>query len=213
MREFKETYKLFKSALDSATDADYTEARGWLQLSNELKAPALYIAFYSEIVLAWNKIHDMYPWVDECTAVSTLLQYLMKNVNIIKAHPQRFKPQYIYTVTYKCMYSLGQLKDARRWYQNRVCELEMVHECEPLIDDIRDNLSNKPHYTNRLIDVRSVEDQVEAKEVWQTVELMIKADPSYEDARDVLLGCRLPRNGCERKRIEHAIFTLKILFE
>lgn len=211
MREFKETYKLFKSALDSATDADYTEVRGWLQLSDELKATALYVAFCPEITIAWNKIYSMYPWVDECTAVSTLLQYLMKNVNIIKAHPQRFKPQYIYTVAYKCMYSLGHVNDVQRWYQNRASTLEKIRDDES-IDDIMECSDNQPRYIERLIDTRSVEDLVEAKEVWQTVELMIKADPSYEDARDVLLGCRLPRNGCERKRIEHAIFTLKILF-
>lgn len=209
MREFKKTYKLFKSALDSVTDADYTEVRGWLQLSDELKATALYVAFYPEIAMAWNKIYSMYPWVDECTAVSTLLQYLMKNVSIIKEHPQRFKPQYIYTVAYKCMYSLGHVNDVRRWYQNRASTLEKIRDDEP-IDDIMECSDNKPRYIERLIDTRSVEDFVAAKQVWDYVDAMAKRDPVYETVRDILLSGKKPRKMYERKRVKEVIASIKI---
>lgn len=101
MNTFYETKKLFTDYIQYTKPLSYVQ---WLSLNDDHKAAALYVQFFNEIVLAWNKAKS-YDGDDE-EAVETVLQYLIKNVEIIKKNPDRFKASYIYRVAYNCLYCI-----------------------------------------------------------------------------------------------------------
>lgn len=68
------------------------------------KAAVLFLQFYEQITLAWYKTKSYYAMDED--GVSTVLQYLEKNVQKIKDSPKRFTPAYIYKVAYNCLYCI-----------------------------------------------------------------------------------------------------------
>ena len=72
--------------------------------SDDLRAAALYVQFYEQITLAWYKVRSFYT--PEEDGVSTMLQYLHKNVPIIEADPKRYSSKYIYQVAFNCLYCI-----------------------------------------------------------------------------------------------------------
>ena len=74
----------------------------------EDKAVLLYVTFYQEITLAWYNavVSKGIVYVTQEDGVSTVLQYLMKNVDKISEDEARYAPQYIYKVCYNCLLSL-----------------------------------------------------------------------------------------------------------
>lgn len=101
MNTFYETKNLFKNYIQYNKPLSYVE---WLALNDDHKAAALFVQFFNEILLAWNKAKS-YDGDDE-EAVETVLQYLIKNVEIIKKNPSRYKANYIYRVAYNCLYCI-----------------------------------------------------------------------------------------------------------
>lgn len=117
MNQFKETLNLFKPALEGESYDSYWE---WMLIPDKLKAAALYIQFYDQITLAWAK--TMKPFIEEETAISTLMQYLIKNVDIIKENRKRYTPNYIYKIAFNAFYPLGRIKrDIENWSHRRSC--------------------------------------------------------------------------------------------
>ncbi len=111
MNQFKETFNRFKPAL---TGFDYNTYGEWMLIPDNLKSVALYVQFYDEVNLAWIKTHK--PFMEEETAISTLLQYLVKNVEIIKSDYKRYTSNYIYKVAFNAFYPLGRIKrDIDEW--------------------------------------------------------------------------------------------------
>lgn len=96
---FSETNNYFRTYLSYTKPYSYTE---WLALSDEKKAAALYVQFYEQITLAWFKTKSYYA--EDEVGVTTMLQYLMKNVPIIIKDSKRFSEKYIYRVAYNCLY-------------------------------------------------------------------------------------------------------------
>ena len=84
----------------------------WNSADADDKACLLYVKFYQEITLAWYnavvapKNRPSAVYVSQEDGVSTVLQYLMKNVEKISQDSQRYTAEYVYTVCYKCLLSL-----------------------------------------------------------------------------------------------------------
>lgn len=109
---FKETKNLFIDYTNYSRPLSYAE---WLSVPDDNKAAILYVQFYEQITLAWFKTKSFF--VLEEDGVSTMLQYLVKNVPIIKENPKRFTPAYIYKVAYNCLYCISHdiKRDIARW--------------------------------------------------------------------------------------------------
>lgn len=90
----------------------------WNSAEAEDKAALLYVTFFSEITLAWEKSTTALGvvYVSQEDGVSTVLQYLMKNVDKISDDEERYTPNYIYKVCYNCLLKLWQTRgtDAQR---------------------------------------------------------------------------------------------------
>lgn len=104
--QFNQTYAMFRDYLSGyPKKLTYEE---WNKADAEDKAALLYVHFFKEVTLAWNNstvAHEI-VYVTQEDGISTVLQYLMKNVDKISNDPKRFTPQYIYTVCYNCLRSL-----------------------------------------------------------------------------------------------------------
>lgn len=107
--EFVKTCNLFREFLSvyypNLKDISYNE---WVQAAPDHKAALLYVKFYQEVTLAWyNAVTSKgVVFVSQEDGVSTVLQYLMKNVPTITEEPDRYTAEYVYTVCYNCLFSL-----------------------------------------------------------------------------------------------------------
>lgn len=99
---FSETRNLFIESTRYTRPVSYEE---WMEYPSSHKAAVLFVQFYDQITLAWYKTKSFF--VVEEDGVSTMLQYLMKNVPIIENNPNRFKPSYIYKIAYNCLYCIS----------------------------------------------------------------------------------------------------------
>lgn len=101
MKSFYETREMFRNYIGYTKPLSYEE---WLSLPDDHKAAALYVQFFNEILLAWNKAKS-YDGDDE-EAVETVLQYLIKNTSIIMNDCKRYTAKYIYRISYNCLYCI-----------------------------------------------------------------------------------------------------------
>lgn len=101
MSAFSDTNDLFRNHLEYTRPISYVE---WLALSQDKKSALLFVQFYEQITLAWYKTKSYYAQDED--GVSTVLQYLMKNVPVIENDEKRFTPNYIYKVAYNCLYCI-----------------------------------------------------------------------------------------------------------
>ena len=108
MKEFKDTFDRFSLAI-SCYDLDLSTYDGWRELPDKLRTAGLYVQFYNQITLAYQKNKQSYPFIEEATALSTLLQYLMKTTSKILFQPSRYTPAYMYTVAFNAIYPLGRI--------------------------------------------------------------------------------------------------------
>lgn len=98
MNQFVETKRMYEAAVGVKYPLPY---EGWLAVKDDLKAIALYVQFYDAITLAWTKARS--EFILEEDGISTLMQYLLKNVPIISNDKKKYNPKYIYRVAYNCM--------------------------------------------------------------------------------------------------------------
>lgn len=99
--QFRETRKIYSEFLQYTKPLSYVE---WVALPEDNKAAALFVQFFDQIELAWYKAKSIFTTEED--GVYTVMQYLMKNVQIIKENPNRFTPKYIYKVAYNCLYCI-----------------------------------------------------------------------------------------------------------
>lgn len=152
---FNETKKLFITSTGYTRPLSYEE---WMMIPSGHKAAVLFVQFYDEITLAWYKTKSFF--VLEEDGVSTMLQYLVKNVPIIENDPKRFKPSYIYKVAYNCLYCISHdiKRDIER-YENEVSNIVMSGEDQlDLFDTV---VSNSGIY-----------EEIMRKEFWSVIENM-----------------------------------------
>ena len=119
--ELYATRELFSSYIHYTHPLSYDE---WLAVADDLKAAVLYCQFFEQITLAWYKLKSVYS--SEADGVNEAIQYLQKNVDIIKADSKRFTPSYIYKIMYNCLYCL--CRDPNRY--KKVYENECSNICE-----------------------------------------------------------------------------------
>lgn len=98
MNQFIETKHRFENAIGVKYPLSY---EGWLAIKDDLKAAALYVQFYDQITLAWSRGKS--DFTSDEDGVSTVLQYLNKNVPIILNNPNKYTSKYVYRVAYNCM--------------------------------------------------------------------------------------------------------------
>lgn len=111
--EFYKTYLLYREYIGYKKELSYSR---WRRLPERFKAAALFVQFYEQITLAWYKCKT--DWSIEEEGVETINQYLLKNVRKIEEDPKRFRPAYIYTVAWNCLYCLciDPTKNKDRYY-------------------------------------------------------------------------------------------------
>lgn len=110
---FYDTRNLYRESTQYTKPLSFEE---W-NLRPELhKAAILFVQFFSQITLAWDKANS-YDFIEGEDGVSTICQYLEKNVPIIENNPKRFTPAYIYKVAYNCLYCICHDRkcDQDRW--------------------------------------------------------------------------------------------------
>lgn len=117
--EFVKTRNLFREFLSVyyPKNISYNE---WVQAEPDHKAALLYVKFYQEVTLAWyNAVTSKnVVFISQDDGVSTILQYLMKNVDIISQDEGRFTAEYVYTVCYRCLFSLWRSRKGEQLRSN-----------------------------------------------------------------------------------------------
>lgn len=80
----------------------------WNQTDSEDKAALLYVVFSTEILQAWDDavVSLGVVHISQDDGVSTVLQYLMKNVPLISNDEKRYASKYIYRVCSNCLLNL-----------------------------------------------------------------------------------------------------------
>lgn len=155
MSAMYETKLYFMEALNYTEPLSYAE---WLNIPHEYKSAVLYVQFYPEISLAWEKCKSFYT--PEENAVETMMQYLEKNVPILIKEPKRFRPNYIYRVAYNCLYCIcHDIKIDRQRWENETSNI-VEHDGEQL--DLFDTVIRR----------WSFEDDVDVATFWCTIESM-----------------------------------------
>ena len=171
-KEFYETRKLFRSYLDYTSPYSFEE---WNSLPTEKKAAALYVQYFDQILLSWYKSKSFYA--SEQEAVETVCQYLVKNVPLIEKSPKKFTPNYIYRVSYNCLYCIShdRISDKLRY------ELEVSNICEASEDelDMFDFIPDDHACEGYDIDMRITKSQL-----WKVID----SDPEFKAIVDNILN-------------------------
>jgi len=99
---FYETKRMFTENLQYDHQLSYEE---WCNAPRDHKAALLFLTFYTKMVQAWDKA-NRYDFIPGEDGVSTVLQYLEKNVPKLEAESAKYTEAYIYRVAYNCMYCI-----------------------------------------------------------------------------------------------------------
>lgn len=124
--QFIQTRNMFRDYLTGyPKNLDFNS---WSNAATEDKAALLFVAFFPEITLAWNNavVSLGVVYISQEDGVSTVLQYLMKNVDKITADEKRYSPKYIYTVCYNCLLGLWR----SRGTEMQRSAIEISPDCE-----------------------------------------------------------------------------------
>lgn len=109
--EFTKTRNNFREATNCDYPLSYEE---WMALPEDKKVAALFVNFFDTITLAWYKAQAEY--IEENDGISLLMQYLLKNIPILKENPKKYNEKYIYSVSWNSMASLRRVKSAQDRY-------------------------------------------------------------------------------------------------
>lgn len=155
---FYKTLSLFRSFISNRQPVSYSV---WKTLDEDHKVATLYVQFYKEIQLAWYKCKTIY--VDEEDAVSTVLQYLLKNVPIIETEAKRFNPAYIYTISYNCLRPI-----CSRLLKNKLRVEQEISECS-----VADETSSIFDLTPS---VDTIDAELDRKHFWELIQQLDLSD-------------------------------------
>lgn len=110
MGAFYDTKLFFQTSVTKVNN--YEE---WMSVPDSQKAACLYVTFFNQIQMAWNRTKSFYT--PEEDGVSCELQYLEKNVQLIKENSKKFDPRYIYRISFNALYCICHdiIKDRQRW--------------------------------------------------------------------------------------------------
>lgn len=131
MCQFRSTFELFDPAI-KATRINLNKYEGWIALPQDLKAAGLFVQFFPQIMIAWNKCKR--DFIEDELAVSTVMQYLIKAVPLIEWQRNRYKEAYIYTTAFNCLFPLTRLEHNRLYYYNELHNSLWEIACEDDLD-------------------------------------------------------------------------------
>lgn len=158
-QQFVQTYNMFCDYFSGhCNNMSYAE---WVNSDPDDKAALLYVIFYKEVTLAWCNaiVMKKIVYVSQDDGVSTVLQYLMKNVDKISEDPDRFTPNYIYTVCYNCLLSLWKTRS---------------NDMQRSISDISNEYIENDKEVNLWDLVPSEDDDMETRAVKEAIENIIR---------------------------------------
>lgn len=156
---FYTTRDLFNNYMHYDSPLSYEQ---WLAIADDNKAAYLYVRFFDQITLAWYKVKSFYTLEED--AVSTVLQYLLKNVPLIEADKKRFNAGYIYRVAYNCLYCIchDYQKDRLRYET----ECSNIVECGEDTLDLFDTVSDGDSTWTELLN------SIDGNKFWSIIEEM-----------------------------------------
>lgn len=136
--QFYETKTMFENYTGCTANVrlPYEE---WLRLhnpgkdgndSNSKAAAALFVMFFDEITLAWEKAKA--DFIQDEDGIECVLQYLQKNVDIIRKNKSRYTPSYIYRVAYNCMDCLRYVE--REQFRSKLTSSNIVPKDDENLD-------------------------------------------------------------------------------
>lgn len=170
--QFVQTRKMFLDYLSGYPEhPTYDE---WKNADAEDQVALLYVHFYQEITLAWYTAitsRDI-AYVTQEDGVSTVLQYLTKNAEILKAQPKCYTGKYIYRVAYNCIGCLPRLVASQNW--NEVIPNEYTE------DDIEVNLWDLVPTTDEDLETQELKSSI-----WEIIHRM---GPKAEKVADYLIN-------------------------
>lgn len=170
--QFIQTRKMFRDYLSGYPEhPTYDE---WKNADADDQVALLYVHFYQEITLAWYNaiVSRDIAYVTQEDGVSTVLQYLMYNVSILKAYPERYNSKYFYRVAYNCIGCLPRVKREQAW--NDVIPNEYTE------DDIEVNLWDL---------VPSEDEDLETQELKESIwEIIHRMGPKAEKVANSLIN-------------------------
>jgi len=126
--QFIQTRNMFRDYLSGyPKNPTYEE---WNNAAEDDKAALLYVTFYQEVTLAWyNAVtSNGVVYISQEDGVSTVLQYIMKNVEKISEDEKRYAPQYIYQVCYNCLLSLWKTRTTEMQRSNNEISNEYTED-------------------------------------------------------------------------------------
>ena len=180
--EFAKTRKLFLEYTQYSEPLSY---ESWMSISDDLKAAVLFVQFYDNITLAWYKVKSFYT--PEENGVECILQYLIKNVPIIAADPNRFSAAYIYRVAFNCLYCIcHDIKKDKERYEK---------ECSNIVYDNDTELD----LFNTILGEDDIEDDFNKSNIWKAVFSL--GDEAAEVA-EMLINGEKPRSKSQKEMIE-----------
>lgn len=136
---FKNARNCFSEGAQFSSDLTFEE---WSQKPEDLKAAILFVQFYNQITMAWDKAFQRYQFIDEEDALSIAMQYLQKQVDRNLMTEERFTPQYIYQVAWNAISALGWTRRDQDRSANEVSEVVQTSEGEvSLYDTVVDSQS------------------------------------------------------------------------
>ena len=152
-----ETRNLFISYTSYVKSLSFEQ---WKAVPEDQKAAVLFVQFFEQICMAYNKVNrfDVLPCED---AVSIVLQYLQKNVALILEQPNRFTPAYIYKVSYNCIYCILEGEKL----QKRLAETSSTIECDGQELNLFDALGIGSDSAEDEYELNSLGDQI-----WKVIE-------------------------------------------
>lgn len=112
--QFIQTRNMFRDYLSGYPKKPTFEE--WNNADADDKAALLYVTFYQEVTLAWYNavVSKNVIYISQEDGISTVLQYLMKNVDKISEDENRYAPNYVYQVCYNCLLSLWKTRGTDR---------------------------------------------------------------------------------------------------
>ena len=178
--QFLETKNHFIAATDCSYPLEYTD---WLVLNDNLKVAALFVNFYKQITLAWEKAKS--EFIDEEDGISTVMQYLLKNVPIIVSDSKKYTPAYVYKIAYNCMGCLRRVQREQDRYSCTTSQYAVVNDVElDLFDTV--------------VDSSDIVDKIHTKEFWSLIEDIDEDSKSVIE--QILNGSRLPAGVSKKKK-------------
>lgn len=166
MTKFNETKEAFLAATQVTIHYPITW-ESWMNLDDNLKAAALFVNFFKEVTMAYNALKCYY--LDEEDAISIVCQYIIKNVDKIKADRKRFTPAYIYRVAYNCILGFVRVPSRKDFSDNTTSQYFNMdgeeHDIFEIIEDSTDCFKNA-EFTRILENLSDEEKSMVSHLIW-----------------------------------------------